>query len=252
MNKIEINILTIILIEAIFLLYFFKMNFLNIIVGTIIGLLLIKLISKIKINNNIQTILSISLIPFYLLTIYKTASFIQNNILKDYSLFIIIVSLLLLSIYLTKKSYHVFIKSTEILFYILLIIKIISFILCLPLININKLTIHIQLDYQAIYIAIVILFLYLCILSLTKYKINNSFIVLSLVNPFYLKLMSLLIIGNTLTNIYQYPYISYLKNIEYFDFTERIDGILSFEYLFCFIILLSFILLNIKQIKKPT
>ena len=60
-----------------------------------------------------------------------------------------------------------------------------------------------------------------------------------------------LIIGNTLTNIYQYPYVNYLKKITFFDFIERMDGFLNFGYLFCFIILLSFIMININQIKKP-
>ena len=82
---------------------------------------------------------------------------------------------------------------------------------------------------------------------MSDYSIKYKEIILSFLNPIYIKIISLTILGNTLSNLYQYPYVSYLKRIKYFDFIERMEGILSFEYLFCFIIMLSFLLLNTKK-----
>lgn len=251
MKKIEINILTIIIIEAIFLLYFVKLNLLSILLGILLGIILIKYTKNIKPNYITKTILQILLIPFYLLTIYKIANFIQYNFLNNYSIIMLTILIFILSIIITKKSYHTFIKSTEILFYIILIIKIISFILCLPLINFNNFIFQFNIDYHFVYISLSVVLIHRYILYLTNYNINGKNILVSFINPIYIKTFLILILGNNLTNIYQYPYVNYLKRIKYFDFIERIDGILSFEYLFCFIILLSFVLLSIKQIKKP-
>ena len=124
--------------------------------------------------------------------------------------------------------------------------------MCLPLINFNNFNFYFKLDYRLIYIALFIFLLDKLLFNLTNYNCKSKNILLAFINPLYIKTMSLLILGDILTNLYQYPYVNYIKKISYFDFIERIDGILNFEYLFCFIILLSFILINIKKIKKPT
>jgi ABC-type lipoprotein release transport system permease subunit len=51
MKKIELNILIFIIIEAIFLLYGFKINLINIILGTLLGIILINIFNKIKKNK---------------------------------------------------------------------------------------------------------------------------------------------------------------------------------------------------------
>ena len=69
-NKIEINILFFILSEALFLLFFIDYSILNIIVGTILGILLI-IISK-KINSKILSyIYHIILIPLAIICFYN-------------------------------------------------------------------------------------------------------------------------------------------------------------------------------------
>ena len=73
-NKIEINILVFILIEALFLLFFIKYSFLNIIVGEIIGILLIYIDKKNECNSK-MTIL------------YKIIAILKYNpILRKYKL----------------------------------------------------------------------------------------------------------------------------------------------------------------------
>lgn len=247
MKKIEISILTIILVEAGFLLLFFKYSFINIILGIILGLIMIYLTKNIKKNIITKNILIIIAILLCLLFIYKTTIFISNNLLKNYSLFLIVISLLCITLYIVKKEYHAFIKTCEILFYLIIIIKIISFVLTIPLININNLNLSFYYDYHFVIIALFILYLYKSIYYLNNYQLKTSELLISFINPIYIKLISLLVIGRTLSNIYKYPYVSYLKRIKYLSFIERMEGILSFEYLFCFIILIAYTILNIKN-----
>ena len=251
MKKIELNILTIIITEAVYLLLFFKTNLISILLGITLGIILIYLTKNIKKNNITRILLLILTIPLFIYFLYQIINFISYNILTNYSLTIIFLSLLSITIYLGNKNYHSFIKTVEIIAYIIIFIKIISFILCIPLINFNNITIIFTINKSFIYISLFILFLYKYLCYLTNYKINNKIIILSFINPIIIKIISILILSNNLSNIYKYPYVNYLKRIKYLNFIERMDGILSFEYLFCFIILLIFIIQNIKVLKKP-
>lgn len=250
MKKIEINILMIILTEAVFLHLFFKTNIITIILGIILGFILIYITKKIKKNKITKLILFTISIPLFIFFLYKTILFINYNFLKNYSSIIIGISLLITSIYLGNKNYHTYIKSTEIIIYLVLIIKVISLLLSVPLIKFNNFSFSYNIDYSFIYIGLFILLLFNYLYYLSNYKINYKEIILSFISPLIIKIISLLILGNNLLSIYKYPYINYLKNINYLDFIERMEGILSFEYLFCFIILLSFFIQNIKVLKK--
>ena len=243
MKKIELNILLIIIMEAGFLLLFFKENFINIIVGFLLGIILIFLSRNIPKNKFTHKILTITSCLFYFLFLYKIVLFVNDNILKNYSSLLIILSLIIISIYIAKKGYHTFIKTTEIIFYIIIILKTISLILTIPLINFNNLSINFHCNYRLIYIALFILFTHKCFYYLNNYQIKKKDLIISFINPLFIKILTLLTIGSTLSDLYQYPYVSYLKKIKYFDFIERMEGILSFEYLFCFIISLSFFLI---------
>jgi len=251
MKKIEIKILLLILVEAFFLLFSFKINLFSAIIGIIIGLILNSINHKIKKNNYLRILLIIISIPLLLLSLYKITLFINYYLLKNYSLIIISISLFIISIYLASKKYHTFIKITEIFFYIILFIKVIKFILCIPIININNIILSIKFDYQLIYISLFIIFLDNCLYYLNNYQLHIKETIISFANPLLIKIISISILGNTLSNIYPYPYVNYLRRIKYFDFIERMEGILSYEYLICFISLLCFLLIIIKSLKKP-
>ena len=250
-KKIEIDILVIILIEAVFLLFFFKENILTILLGIIVGVILTILTKNIKKNKLTKLSLFIISIPTSILVFFKIIDFINYNILKDYSYVIIAIIFLLLSLYLITKNYHTFIKTFLISFYLFLLIKIISFILIMPKININNLLTYNDwsINYNFIIIGISIFYIFKSLNYLTNYKFNKKTII-SLINPIFIKLLTILVLSNTLTTIYKYPYINYLKTIRYFDFIERIDGLLSFEYLISFLALFAFILFNIKLTLK--
>lgn len=247
MKKTELTILSLILTEAIFLLLFFKYSLLNISLGLLLGITLIYITKNIKKNRVTMHILCISGIFLYLFLLYKLVFFISNNILKNHSLSLITISLVIISFYLTKKKEHLFIKTTEIIFYIILFIKTITFILTIPLLKFSNFTIDLNYSYQLLYVSFFVLFLYKSIYYLNNYSLKKKELILSFTNSILIKLTSLLILGKKLFTIYQYPYVKHLQKIKYFDFIERIEGILLFEYLLCFIILISYLLLIIKN-----
>ena len=246
-KKIEIDILLFLLLEAFILLFFFKESFLTIILGFILGLVLIILTKNIKKNKYTKIVLFISSIFLGIFTFYKIITFISDNILKDYSILIIVISILSISIYLLFKNYHTFIKTVEISFYFFIAIKIISFILVIPKININNFnSFNFSFNYKFIFIGLIIWYLYKIVNYLTNYEINKKRIIISFFNPLIIKIITTLVLGDTLFNLYKYPYVNYLKTIRYFDIIERLDGILSFEYLFSFFYLFVFVLFYIK------
>jgi len=249
-KKIELNIISIILIETFFLFLFFKYSFMNILFGIVFGIITLLLTKNIKKNKFIAIFLIIISIFLYFFLFYKITLFISFNLLKSYSKIIIAIFILGITLYIASKKYHVFIKICEITFYIIIVIKIISIFLSLPLINFKNLYIDLNFDYHFIFITILIIFLYNSIYYLNNYRLKNLDLILSFINPISIKFITILILGNTLSNLYKYPYINYLQKIKYFNFIERMEGMLCFEYIFCFILTLSFLIINIKKAIK--
>ena len=254
MKKIEHSILTFTLIEAIFTLFFFKLNYIEIILGFTLGFILIFISNFIPKNKFFKIRLLISSIIFGIFTLIKISNFINYNLLPNHSLFIISLSFILIGLYLINKGYHTYIKVVEIISYPFFIIKTISFLLLLPKLNINNfqnIVIN-SISYRFIYLSLVICLIYNSIYYITDNKPSVKIFFISFLNIMFIKSITILVLGNSLSNIYHYPYLNIYKSIKYLDFIERCDGILSFEYLICFYILFSYILLNIKIHKKIT
>ena len=253
---IELNILVFMLIESLFLLYGIHFSLINILLGTLIGLLLIIIFSKIKKHNIIKFIILTVTIIISIISIIKVSNFITYNLLKNYSNLLIIISLLTISYFLIKNNYHSFIKSVEIIFYFFIIIKIISFLLVIPNVHLEYFNIDLLMELKpniSIFkISLIILYLHQLIYYLTNKKVNKKSYLISMINPIIIKLLSIMIIGRTLFYLYNYPYINVLKQIKYLDFFERMEGILAFGYLFSFIVLIGFLLLSIKILIKKT
>ena len=250
MKKIELNILIFLLTEALFLIYGIKINIINIVIGTIIGLIFILLFNKSRKNNIIKYILLIVSFFFFFNTVFNISSFIINNYLNNYSYIFIIISVLLISYLLIKNNYHSYIRSVEIIFYFFLIIKLLSFFLVIPNINIENINYslmdELKININSLYIGLIILFIHESIFYLTNNKVNNSIYIFSSLNSIIIKTLCILVMGKTLFYLYDYPYINILKRIKYLDFIERMEGILSFEYLFSFIVLSAYFLIIIK------
>ena len=254
MKKIELNIMNFILIESLILLFFFKENILNITIGSIIAIIFIKILNNIKFNKLLEILLLIISIIIYLSIIYLVSDYIRENILKFYQEIVIIITLFFLSIHLSIKGYHTFIKSLQLSSYLYLFLKILSIILSIPNININnfniKLLDELQININSLYIGLMITYLYLGIKYLTNYKFNIKNYFINIINTIFIKILSLFILGKTLFYLYDYPYINILKRIKYLDFIERMEGIFSLFYLISFYFLLSYVLLLIIEISK--
>ncbi len=254
MQKIELNILIFILIEALFLSYGIKITLINLILGTILGIILIMFFSKIKKYRLIKIILLLVSIFLLINSFIDITYFITNNLLYNYSFMVILLSLIITSYLLIKNGYHSFIKSIEIFFYFFLILKIISLFLTIPNVNFNNinnnLLIELKPNINLLFIGLIILYLHQTLFYLTNHKISKKIFLISILNPIIIKTISIMVIGINLYNLYNYPYINVLKRINYLNFIERMEGILSFEYLFCFITLLSFLLLTTNHLIK--
>ncbi len=252
-NKIEINLLFFLLMESVILLFFFKTSLTNLFLGILVGIIAFLFFRKRKTNKLIKIILllgSVIIIPFVL---RNMTSFITSTLLKNYSSLTIIFTLFILSFYLAKKGYHTYIKSLEISCYFYLFLKIISFFLILPQINFSYFStfrLDFSFSYQSFLLAFIIFYIFLAIKYLTNDTLSKAFIGFSFANPLLLKILSIMIIGNQLTNLYHYPYFEIFKKIKYLNFFERMEGILSFQYLFSFFFLLSFLILVLKNVIK--
>ena len=254
MKKIEHSILIFIIIEAIFTLFFFKLNYLEIILGFTLGIILILLSNLIPKNTFFKIRLLISSIILGSYTLIKISNFIKYNLLLNHSIYIIGLSLILIGLYLINKGYHTYIKVVEIICYPYLLIKIISFLLLLPKFNINNFQ-NIVIDtinYRFIYLSLIICLIYNSVYYITNNKPSIKSIIISFLNILFIKTITIFTLGNSLSNIYNYPFLNIYKKIKYLDFIERCDGIFSFEYLISFYVLFSYTLLNIKTHKKIT
>ena len=249
MKKIELDIILLYLLESIFLLFLVRESILNIIIGFFIAYSINILLKKAKFNCFTKLFYLIISIFFGLLVFYKTIDFITNNILKDYSIFLISFSFLLTSFFIIKKK-HAYIKCVQLSIYLFLIIKIFKLILLLPLVDIHNLNLikQFNININIIITSCIFFFIIRLVYLITNYLPSIKRTLIPLFNPLFIKLMIILVLGDTLFNLYEYPYVNYLKSIKYLDFIERIDGLLSFEYLLSFLVFFSFLIFSIKTI----
>ena len=218
-KKIESNILLFIIIRSIFLLFFFKESLLNIILGSLVGFILIIITKKLKLKNNllIKIILIIFLLYSSILILEQITNFIEYNILQEYPLFIIgIISFFLLFSNIDLSNFNIQLKTELII------------------------------NQNFLYLGILLFIGYFIINYLNNYQLNKKIYFGSILSTILLKLLTVSILGETLLTLYDYPFISIFKRIKYLDFIERMEGILSLQYLFDFFLLFTLILLTIK------
>lgn len=251
-KKIESNILLFIIIRSIFLLFFFKESLLNIILGSLVGFILIIITKKLKLKNNllIKIILIIFLLYSSILILEQITNFIEYNILQEYPLFIIGFSFILISLLLSLRGYHSYIKSLELSSYIIAFLGIISFFLLFSNIDLSNFNIQLKteliINQNFLYLGILLFIGYFIINYLNNYQLNKKIYFGSILSTILLKLLTVSILGETLLTLYDYPFISIFKRIKYLDFIERMEGILSLQYLFDFFLLFTLVLLTIK------
>lgn len=244
-----------------------KNTYLSIILGTILGLFIIYIYSKISnysnynihkyLNNTfIGKIFNIILLLFYiyilLITILTITTFINSFYLIKTPRIIIILSILLLSIYLSFKDNKTLINLSNLFFCFSIFIVILFTILLIPYSNINELLPI--LNYNNINI-IKGSIIYALISTVPLIIINNynTNIKITLKNYLVASIINLtIVIGTTLSlgnllNVYRFPEYAVLKQIRILDFIENIENISAFGWYAESFIVISLTIFNIKD-----
>ena len=252
-TKIENQITFFLITLATFLLNFKNFSLLSIIFGFLLSLLFILLFEKLNIKNKKITkyILLLISIIMMIFTLNQISSFISDNMLREYSIISISFSLLLSSFILGNKGYHTIIKVILLATYFITFITILGLFLNFPYININNLNFNIiktnNLFKETLYYTFFIIYSYFLIYPVSNTKFKCKDLLISTSYQIFIYLLIISILGLTLTNLYEYPYITIFKKVDLIDFVERIEIIFSLNYLFCFYF---FLLLNYYQIRN--
>jgi spore germination protein KB len=244
-----------------------KNTYLSIILGTILGLFIIYIYSKISnysnynihkyLNNTfIGKIFNIILLLFYiyilLITILTITTFINSFYLIKTPRIIIILSILLLSIYLSFKDNKTLINLSSLFFCFSIFIVILFTILLIPYSNINELLPIFNYNNINILKGSII---YALISTVPLIIINNynTNIKITLKNYLVASIINLtIVIGTTLSlgnllNVYRFPEYAVLKQIRILDFIENIENISAFGWYAESFIVISLTIFNIKD-----
>lgn len=251
-KKIENRITYFIITTAIFLLNIKNLSFLSILSGTLLSILFILLFEKTKIYKFKLTkiVLFITSIIFMILNLNKITYFISDNILREYSTIAIGFSILTSIYILGNKGYHTITKVILLASYFIFLFFIIGFLTTFIYIDFTNLNISIlnttNILNNSLYYAFLITYTYFLIYPTTNTKFKIKDLLITTTYQIITYILIFLISGNTLFNLYQYPYILIYKTVDLIDFIERIEIIFSMNYLFTFYFL---ILISYYQIK---
>ena len=251
-NNIESRISFIIISLGIFLLNIKSFSFLGIICGSLLSLLVILLLDKLKLDKYKFFNIFLIIFSFLFLILYlnKITYFIGDNILREYSLVSISLTLLIAIYLLLRKNYHSIIKVILLAAYFIFIFFLIGFLLTIPYMKLSNVNIHLfstnTLLNESLYYTLLITYTYLLTyrVSNTKFKIKDLIISFGFNIITYLSIISIL--GQVLMYIFKYPYISIFKKVSLIGFIERIEIIFSLNYLFTFFFLFLLAFYNIK------
>ncbi len=251
-KKIENRLSFFFLTLAITILNIHNLSILGIIIGSILSIFFIFFMEKLNIYKYKVIKIFLMFLTFFFMTIYlnKITYFIGDNILRNYSLISISLTIIIFTYYLANKGYHTIVKVIMLASYFIIFIFLIGFLFLFPYLNLSNLNINIftsnNLFKESFYYAIFIVYSYFLIypLSNTKFQIrdlviNSSYQILSFLSIFS-------VLGLTLESLYKYSYIVIFKKVSLIGFIERIEIIFSLNYLFIFFFLL---VLSFYQIK---
>lgn len=252
-NKLENRITYFIVTLGLFLLNIKNLSLLSTIFGIILAILFILLfeklnIHKFKLTKVILFIISIIFMTFYL---NKITYFISDNILREYSTISISLSILFTILILGNKGYHTIIKVILLASYFITFFLILGILFTIPYIEVGNLNIDFlktNIFFQeSLYYCFLLVYTYFLIYPISNTKFKPKDLIINGIYQIFTYLLTISVLGTTLTNLYKYPYITILKKISLIGFIERIEIIFSMNYLFCFYFLL---LLSYYQIRN--
>lgn len=233
-------------------------SIISLIIGSLLSLILFFFINRISIysENNffkkstllygkiIGTIINIILIMifliYYMYTIFNLNTFIQNKYLTKTPSFLIILLFLIPVIYLSMKDYETIIRVSFILFIISFINIIVTCFNLFPLIEIDNLKPMFNTSINNILLGSLKYMLYFIVPTFliinVPNKKNNYYLCISILKFLTMFILLIGVYGIDFCKIFYYPEFIILKKINYFNFIEHIENILSCNYIFIFFI----------------
>ncbi len=249
----------------------------SIIIGIIIGFIPVSLYQKLKekniiklnkeigkIGNIFNLIIVITIFLFTLFSFWTLLHFIDYQFLYETKTEIITVFLIAPIIYAVTKKLHIISKVSLILFYTVIFFIILTILGLIngvdinnikPILNTNKLDI---LKGSYYFIALNILPLFI-LTFIPKEKIQNYtkknttlFYIISTLSLLNVMFLTLSIFKINLAELYDYPCFHILKRVSVLEIIDRVESILSLEWVLALYIQIIISLFYIKAYLKET
>ena len=200
-------------------------------------------------NKNISAflIITICLIAIFLciFNYNNLNNFIHNQFLNKTPITIISIIFIISTIYVLNKGINTIFKLCTLLFYISMVLFLLSFIGLIPIIQISNLKPIFQFNGKNILDGLILFYSFnitpiLLIAIIPKDKIIKCNIkkaliissIFSIITLFFVTLFTLSSFGYEISALYEYPEFAVLKNISLFGLTSRIESILVVQWLF--------------------
>lgn len=252
----------------------------SILIGSIIGIIILYLFLKVfnyekdltifqkfeklygKVLGNIINIILVLLFAFYFIyTLWSLQIYIQNKYLDKTPSIIIILLFLIPVVYSVNKNIKTISKVSLILFIITIIEIILSIFGLTSILEIDNLKPFFETPFSIIlknslYFVSYSLTPIFLILTIPKNQIDNPkkldksillFYILGCIDFILLFTFIIGVFGIELSSIFYYPEFTLVKKINYFDFIEHVENILSTQWLFSLFMNATMSLLFVKN-----
>ena len=235
----------------------------NIIFSIIVSYFLGYIILNIFINknkNNIIKNITLYLIDVILLVfnIYNLTIFFHEHYLTNTPIFLILIPFLFIIIYGASKKIDGVSNLAGILFYINILLIALGIIFNIENFNYNNLLLSINNINTNIVINIIFITLASVLPVIYYLELNNNYNKKSILNGYLsggitlllINMSTILTLGTTLISYYNHPEYMAFKKINLLGFIERIENIISIYYLFDIIIFSIILVLYLYKIKE--
>ena len=200
-----------------------------------------------KVLGNILNILLVLLFAFYFIyTLWSIQIYIQNKYLDKTPSIIILILFLIPTVYSVSKGIKAISKLSLIIFIITVIEILLSIFGLVNYVEASNLKPFFNIPFQtvfknALYYISYFLTPTFMLLTVPKNKIENPkklnahiilFYIFGCINFFLLFTFIVSVFGIELASLFYYPEFTLLKKINYFDFIQHVENILSTQWLF--------------------
>ena len=196
-------------------------------------------------GNIINTILCIGIIISSTILLLGICSFVYSNFLYGTPLFVIALLLLLVVSYASIKGIETICRTSQILFIISIMLFLTGFISLIYYIDINNFKplfdINIGNLLNSTYNVLLFSISPVLVLSIIPYDIvikqenYNKSLIIGYISALIVVLLTICSTIGTLgsiTSLFQYPEFIALKSIDYFHFFERVESVISIQWIF--------------------